>query len=480
MSPEREGHGLYLGTAAQIEEWLAWPGRSEAPEGDTLDVDAYWAGKARPPQAFAAYAWFEFWYASASRNARDETYNRVAWVKEVLSSREALTPGAYSNLTRFPPEVAVAEKKAEEEAKEIYRTTPDRRIAFEARRQYELLEGRRLAQEQQARELAEKHRENWDELFLGESELDKLVVPPALIEGVLPVGCNAILRGRDGTYKTFVALDWALHVAAGLPWQGHPVEQGPVLYVAGEGAFGIRRRIAAWREFHKFTGPLPFTLRKAALSFYAPGEAFEHLLAWVEGRKVVLSVHDTLRRISGGAEENSSAMGAVVDSIEQVKASMAAVGGSTLTLSHTDKGDHDTRGFSGIEDDIDVVFHCRREEGTPFVTLLNTKQKDGPELSPVTLLAEPTGESLVLTGVMGAGGAGAEARILTFLTYETDEKDEGETAAVITLRTGMAKRTVIDALGRMTDRGDVVLTKATRPKKYAAAATLARFIGGER
>ena len=42
-------------------------------------------------------------------------------------------------------------------------------------------------------------------------------------------------------------LDLALHVAAGRDWHGVKVRGGPVVYVAGEGGFGIGNRIAAAR-----------------------------------------------------------------------------------------------------------------------------------------------------------------------------------------------------------------------------------------
>jgi len=464
-------HGLYVGTKEQIEEWPTWPGSVGRKPGDFLDIDAFLDEGVQPPQPFGEYPWIDFWYADEESKTRAAA---ARWTAATSSKTAA-------SIVQFP----IAEvRKIEAWGEELAATSASTRTPAEIRRDYDVgerlewLEVDRIAREKQAAILAERHRENWDELFLDESELSTLVVPPALIEGVLPCGSNAILRGRDGTYKTFAALDWVLHIATGRPWNGHVCDPGAVLYIAGEGAFGIKDRVAAWREHHKITGPLPFTLRRSALNMAAPGEAFEHLLAWVEGHKIRLVVIDTLRRVSGGAEENSSAMGAVVDSIERIKAAMAEVGGSTVTITHTGKDDKDTRGFSGIEDDIDVVWHAKREEGTPFMTLLHRKMKDGVELPPVTLMAEPTGESLVLTAAAGAAGASTEARILTFLNYETDEKDEGETAAVIISKTGLPKRTVIDALGRMLTAGDLVLTRPTRPKKYASTASLVKYMRG--
>lgn len=340
------------------------------------------------------------------------------------------------------------------------------------------------AQSIATRELAEKHHaersgegaDDWASLFLGEDELAALTLPAALIEGVLPAASSGVLRGRDGAFKSFTALDWALHIAAGKPWCGHAVDPGAVLYIAGEGAYGFLSRITAWREHHGCRDPLPFTLRKTALNLHTPGPAFDHLLDWVEGHKTRLIVIDTLRRVSGGADGNGSDMGAVIDSIDRLKLAMREVNGSTLLLTHTTKSDTDTRGFSGIEDDADFVWHCQREESAPLVVLRHTKNKDGPELLPVSLRVENVADSLVLTSTTGATGPSAESKILSFLIYGTDEHEEGETAAVIRAKTGLAERTLFAALDRMVDAGDLVLTRETRPKRYAAVAAAARYL----
>jgi hypothetical protein len=51
--------------------------------------------------------------------------------------------------------------------------------------------------------------------YLSRAELGDLPRPAPLIEGVLNRHSYAILRGRDGTYKSFLALDWALSLATG-------------------------------------------------------------------------------------------------------------------------------------------------------------------------------------------------------------------------------------------------------------------------
>ena len=57
-----------------------------------------------------------------------------------------------------------------------------------------------------------------------------LSLPPPdwLVKNVLPVGSQGVLFGPSGSGKSFVALDMALSLATGQPWQGLEVKQGPV------------------------------------------------------------------------------------------------------------------------------------------------------------------------------------------------------------------------------------------------------------
>jgi hypothetical protein len=75
--------------------------------------------------------------------------------------------------------------------------------------------------------------------LLTRSALRKLPDPEPLINNVLDQGTTALLYGRWGTAKTFIALDWAASVATGRPWQGRKTVQRRGLYVVAEGAFGF-------------------------------------------------------------------------------------------------------------------------------------------------------------------------------------------------------------------------------------------------
>src|SRR5688500_5170482 len=92
------------------------------------------------------------------------------------------------------------------------------------------------------------------------SELAKLITvrdllafkePRWLINGFIHENEIGFLWGEPNCGKTFVALDWALSIASGKRWLGvYDVLTGPVVYMAGEGAGGLQKRIHAWMEKH--------------------------------------------------------------------------------------------------------------------------------------------------------------------------------------------------------------------------------------
>ena len=58
----------------------------------------------------------------------------------------------------------------------------------------------------------------------------------------------ALLYGKDKSGKSFLAIGWALCIAAGIAWLGRKVKRGHVVYVVAEGADGAYARVTAWRK----------------------------------------------------------------------------------------------------------------------------------------------------------------------------------------------------------------------------------------
>ncbi|MGI9084730.1 MAG: AAA family ATPase [Aeromicrobium sp.] len=287
--------------------------------------------------------------------------------------------------------------------------------------------------------------------YLTRSQLDEMPLAEPLIEGILPRHSYAILRGRDGTLKTFVALDWALCLSTGQPWQGRSSEKVRTLYIAGEGAYGIAKRVDAWEAANGvLVGDEEFVVRKSALSLFKPSSAFDHMLDLIAEGGFGLVIVDTLRRVSGSADGNSSDMGIVVDNLDRIK--RATADGSVLVLAHTGKDDHDSRGFSGIEDDADVVWHAKRDEMN--LELECTKFKDGPDGHRIHLRAVVEGESLVLVEAGAEHMVASESQI-KMLTTLCDVFPDGASGTQLLEVCGLPKPTFYRVLAALVKAGHV-------------------------
>jgi hypothetical protein len=283
--------------------------------------------------------------------------------------------------------------------------------------------------------------------FLTLSELRSLPPAEMLFEEVVPAGSLGYVTGRDGTFKTFVALDFCLSLITGRDWHDRALlgeGSGRALFVAGEGVRSFHKRIDAWTEHHEIDHPehvaggIPFlprhpelatlddegywinaetggrlhwstgrqraglapwqesrlVVRNGAVDLFAGQDEFAGLVAKVRELEPDLIVIDTLARSAGAAEQNSASdMSVVTARIGQLK----AAGGDQCTvivIAHTDKGDRDARGSSSIEDDADFVLHCKKDDDRLSLTV--AKMKDGESGQTIDLKVEHVADSLVL------------------------------------------------------------------------------------
>lgn len=153
--------------------------------------------------------------------------------------------------------------------------------------------------------------EDKESLFWMPHELDQFEEDECVIDRWLPEGGIHILYSPKDCLKSFVAVDWFLCVASGTPWKGFPVKQGPCLYIAGEGARGLRKRFAAWGIRHQVNvKALPFRLSKMPMRVL-DAKDISRWAAEIDrigedyGRAPALIVIDTLATNFGPGDENA-------------------------------------------------------------------------------------------------------------------------------------------------------------------------------
>lgn len=169
--------------------------------------------------------------------------------------------------------------------------------------------------------------------------------------------------GAPGCTKSFLALDIALSLATGHPWQigvqhgdtPSSAEPLPVHYVMAEGRAVNAMRINAWLAHHG-----EHLAERARDKFMAvtqgvtlTPEGIAQYLPLVERDRPVLTVLDTKHRMLGGLDENSASdMGILVRALDTLRVTS---GGCVLLIDHTGLGDPGrARGSSSIQAAMDT------------------------------------------------------------------------------------------------------------------------------
>lgn len=202
------------------------------------------------------------------------------------------------------------------------------------------------------------------------------------LKGYLPANSLCSIYGPSGSYKSFLAVSWACHIAASLKWAGKSVAGGSVMYIVGEGGIGVPRRIKAWENAHGVTvGNLALVNRPVFP--VRPEEVNEVVKAAREiqgktGKPVQLIVVDTLARCFGGNDENDARdMGAFIEGCDRIK---RETGATVLVVHHSGKDDSKgARGSSSFRAALDAEFNVRREGDGGAIILTCTKMKDAEE-----------------------------------------------------------------------------------------------------
>lgn len=240
-----------------------------------------------------------------------------------------------------------------------------------------------------------------------------------LLDRYLPRGSLATLFGEPGSFKTTVALDWALHIAAGRPWNGYAVRQGSVFYVAGEGHAGITNRMQAWKLHNREFADLPLFIAENAVSLddlRAASDMAAEMEQWVAevGDAPALIVIDTLARNMEGDENAQRDMNRFVRHVGTLQ---SRFGAAVLVLHHTGYGNKDReRGASALRAAVDASYLLERHKGAFAVTLTAKKMKDSSEPHPLRLeLAQ------VNTGSVDSAGRMETALAVAAVTRSTGQ-----------------------------------------------------------
>ncbi len=207
-------------------------------------------------------------------------------------------------------------------------------------------------------------------------DIKPILTSNALVKGWLDKNCLSIIYGPSNAGKTFVALDIAMHIAAGKPWRGCRVDGGAVLYIAAEGGIGVQNRLAAFKLDKPDMANALFTLLPVGVDLHGHGDALAvcEIMPDVDPALVVI---DTLARSMGGGDENTAKDASMF--IKNCDLIREATEAHVMIIHHTGKDeDRGGRGSSAFKAAVDgeiqatskgeIICHKQRdqERGAPL------------------------------------------------------------------------------------------------------------------
>jgi hypothetical protein len=240
------------------------------------------------------------------------------------------------------------------------------------------------------------------------------------VEDVLPMRGFGLIYGKPRSFKSFVVTDLSARVAIGTPWADRRVAQSAVLYIAAEGAAGLRKRIQALKERHKIPRG-QFALISSAPNLGSDEGDLPDLIRAVEAGRIRpgLIVIDTASKSIGSAEENGAGMAALVGNAERIARHFDCL---VLGVHHVGLGEDAQkrpRGWSGLGGALDVQILCERfgdEKRTKLTVQKLKNEEDGAQfeavLSRVVVGRDRNGKessTLVIDDVVRVEQSGATA-----------------------------------------------------------------------
>jgi KaiC/GvpD/RAD55 family RecA-like ATPase len=199
-----------------------------------------------------------------------------------------------------------------------------------------------------------------------------------LIHNVIEANVLAVLAGPRASFKSFIALDWAMKIACA---------GNPVVVLSGEGA-GLGRRAEAWMQQHG-KGQSLEDLQLLALESVANLNAEEEMAGLQQaieeaGIRPALVVVDTFSKFSAGLDENSNQE--VAEYLSKLTIGIRERYCSTVLLvAHSGHGDAKRpRGASALMANPDAEYIVQRPDVQGMaVTVTRERFKDTASLSPL-------------------------------------------------------------------------------------------------
>ena len=216
-----------------------------------------------------------------------------------------------------------------------------------------------------------------------------------LIDDTIQTDGLTVIYGAPKSFKTFVTLDMAMHIANGRDWRGIPTKPATVLYVVAEGAPGVGPRARAWCNRHGGDVDRIGWITVAPNLFAADGDT-SHVGEIAAESGAGLVIVDTLARAMPGGDENSAKdIGYVVANFDSIR---EQAGCALIAVHHTGKDTaRGMRGSSSLQGAVDTSMEVVGDAHAVNIRIADQKNAESdrawwfkPTKETPSLVLEPT------------------------------------------------------------------------------------------
>lgn len=195
-----------------------------------------------------------------------------------------------------------------------------------------------------------------------------------------------LLYGPSGVGKSFLVLSIACCIAHGLEWCGSKTRAGYVVYLAGEGNYGMRSRIAAWAKHNEVSGVDNLLVSNRAVDMDADGvdaaiiNEIQSVLP--HGASVESIIIDTLNNHMSGDENSAKDTRALFNAARNIAIAYDANVGIVHHVGNNEEAQNRARGSSAIKATMDAQISLKKS-GEDLIEVHCTKMKDALEPEPI-------------------------------------------------------------------------------------------------
>lgn len=250
---------------------------------------------------------------------------------------------------------------------------------------------------------------------------------PYLIDGVIVEDAMGEIFGTSGHHKTFLILQMLFCIAHGIPFHGREVKQGKVVYMAGEGHSGLKKRLNALCEYYDVElDRKAFLVPDISLNLMDEDSVKEFGVYLATKGEIKMLVIDTLVSYTNGMDMNGDVHWNSIkyNIVQYIKPYVQTVSWITHTGLKEQKR---AKGSSQRYADSDYVLQVQKSNTN--TSLIYHKNKDRELSNPIKFIMKHVGDSLVPVQNVTASLTKKEKMVMDLLGKDIVTYNEFKNAA---------------------------------------------------